>query len=139
MQCAKLNIISVLCLISFWCRSQFTIQIEGLACKEGQLMVAVYEKADHFPSYGKGVINRIVRVEGEQPEIQLSSLVPGKTYAVAVYHDVNSNKHLDKNLLGMPVERYGFSRNARATFGPPAFESAAFVFRRHQKMTLILK
>jgi Uncharacterized protein conserved in bacteria len=52
--------------------------------------------------------------------------VPHGTYAVALYHDQNSNDELDTNVLGRPQEPYGFSNDARGTMGPPDFEEAAF-------------
>ena len=54
--------------------------------------------------------------------------IPFGTYAVKVYHDENINGKLDKNIFGAPKEKYGFSNNARANFGPPAYESAQFTF-----------
>lgn len=50
---------------------------------------------------------------------------PG-TYAVAVYHDENNNHHFDRSLIGLPVEGYGFSRNAPIFLGPPSFASVRF-------------
>ena len=51
--------------------------------------------------------------------------VPGGTWAVLAYQDENSNGELDRNLIGIPSENYGFSRDARGRFGPPGFEDAA--------------
>jgi uncharacterized protein (DUF2141 family) len=51
--------------------------------------------------------------------------VPKGTWAVLVYQDENGNGQLDRNLLGIPKENYGFSRDAASHFGPPAFEEAA--------------
>ena len=31
---------------------------------------------------------------------------------------------MNKGAFGIPSEDYGFSNNARSTFGPPSFESA---------------
>lgn len=52
--------------------------------------------------------------------------VPSGTWAVLAYQDENGNGELDRNLLGIPKEPYGFSRDARSKFGPPGFEDAAF-------------
>ena len=38
---------------------------------------------------------------------------------------VNGNEKLDTNLVGIPSEPYGFSRNARGRFGPPSFDDLA--------------
>ena len=51
--------------------------------------------------------------------------VPNGTWAVLAYQDENGNGELDRNLIGMPKEPYGFSRDARSKFGPPGFEDAA--------------
>ncbi|MGH7186252.1 MAG: DUF2141 domain-containing protein, partial [Pseudomonadota bacterium] len=45
-------------------------------------------------------------------------------YAVQVYHDANGNGKLDTNLVGIPIERFGFSRDAAGNFGPPGFADA---------------
>ena len=53
--------------------------------------------------------------------------LPEGEYAILLYHDENANGKLDKNVFGMPKERYGFSNNE---FGPhgskPTFEKALF-------------
>ena len=46
------------------------------------------------------------------------------TYAVAIYHDENDNRHFDRNFLGLPVEGYGFTNDAPTFLGPPSFEAA---------------
>lgn len=51
--------------------------------------------------------------------------IPAGTWAVLSFHDENANGELDRNLIGIPKENYGFSRAARGTFGPPSFEQAA--------------
>jgi uncharacterized protein (DUF2141 family) len=47
-----------------------------------------------------------------------------KKLAIAAYHDENANGELDRNALGIPSERYGFTNNARGITGPPSFEDA---------------
>jgi uncharacterized protein (DUF2141 family) len=51
--------------------------------------------------------------------------VPKGTWAVLAYQDANENGELDRNLLGIPKENYGFSRDAASKFGPPGFDDAA--------------
>ncbi len=52
--------------------------------------------------------------------------VPEGTWAAQVYHDENSNEQVDRDLLGIPTEGIGFSRNPPFRFGPPSFEDARF-------------
>ena len=55
--------------------------------------------------------------------------VPAGTWAVLAYQDANANGELDRNLIGIPSENYGFSRDARGRFGPPSFDDAAVPIR----------
>ncbi len=57
-------------------------------------------------------------------ETILSFEVPPGTYAVAVYHDANSNGKLDANFLGIPREGYGVSNDVRPRFRAPRFSEA---------------
>lgn len=55
--------------------------------------------------------------------------VPPGTLGISAFHDENSNGKLDTNFVGMPVEDYCASRDARGTFGPPSFDDAKFDYR----------
>jgi uncharacterized protein (DUF2141 family) len=55
-------------------------------------------------------------------------VAPG-TYAISAFHDQNDNHKLDTNLIGVPVEDYGTSNNARGVFGPPNFDDARFEYK----------
>lgn len=61
--------------------------------------------------------------------------IPAGTWAVLAYQDENGNGELDRNLIGIPKEPYGFSRDARSKFGPPGFEDAAFEVGEAQTTT----
>jgi uncharacterized protein (DUF2141 family) len=54
-------------------------------------------------------------------------VAPG-TYGISAFHDQNDNQKLDTNLIGVPVEDYGASNNARGVFGPPSFDDARFAY-----------
>ncbi len=53
-------------------------------------------------------------------------LPPGR-YALSVFQDMNGNRKLDANFIGIPTEQSGSSNNAPARFGPPKFRDAEFV------------
>ena len=46
-------------------------------------------------------------------------------YAMAIYHDENSNNEFD-TFLSFPEEKYGFSNDAAVFLGPPDFKEASF-------------
>lgn len=94
---------------------------------EGRVMVALFNDAEGFGKMleAKRVAAAMLPIDGTTARLMIGGLVPGR-YAVSVIHDQNGNGKLDTNLLGLPTEGYGFSRDARGTLGPPSFEAAAF-------------
>lgn len=100
------------------------VVITGFDSDEGKAAIALSNSAETFLTRNvvKGVT---VAITGGQAEYVFEDL-PFGTYAVAVYHDENDNGEMDKNFLGIPTEDYGFSNNARGTFGPPGFDQAKF-------------
>ena len=66
--------------------------------------------------------------------------IPQGTYAIKVFHDANENSEHDTNFLGIPTESYGFSNDARGTFGPAKFADAKFdVKQANQIITITME
>ena len=97
--------------------------VRGLRPVEGRVQVAVFEGARGFPDAAAASERVNVSAGGEETELVLQ-LKTGAVVAIAVYQDLDSNDVLTKNGLGIPTEPYGFSNNARGTFGPPRFDKA---------------
>jgi uncharacterized protein (DUF2141 family) len=55
-----------------------------------------------------------------------------------MYHDENGNGQLDKNMMGIPRERVGFSRDARGRMGPPSFADAAIDLQQDTALLVTL-
>ena len=104
-----------------------TVYVEISEIKEikGKISIGLYSIAENFPTSGKEFKGKFVDVTGTTV-IHTFKDVPSGVYAVAIYHDSNSNGKLDKNFLGIPKEDYAFSNNASGAFGPPDFKDAAF-------------
>jgi uncharacterized protein (DUF2141 family) len=102
------------------------VMVQGFKNTEGQLMVAIYNNSKDFPDKDpyKGSITAI---SANEELIKFENL-PYGDYAIAVLHDMNNDGKLDKNVLGIPTEGYGFSNNAMDKYGPPSFLQASFVF-----------
>jgi uncharacterized protein (DUF2141 family) len=52
--------------------------------------------------------------------------VPPGRYAAQAFHDRDDSGKLNRNFLGIPTERVGFSNDAPVRFAPPKFDDAAF-------------
>lgn len=105
--------------------SLLLIRIAGVQSNEGQIRIAIY--TDPL-TYNQPSMAAYKNSLDAQPGAEWKVEVPAnKPLAITVYHDENNNDTLDRNLLGIPSERYGFSRGARSQTGPPPFADAAFV------------
>lgn len=105
--------------------AELTLNIAGISGNEGRIMIAVLASEAAFD--GDEPAAAQVIVPAREPEISLSTdaLAPGH-YAIRVMHDRNGNGDLDTNLVGMPTEPWGFSNDARGSFGPPSWRAASF-------------
>lgn len=102
-----------------------SVRISELKNDRGRVAVALFASADDFPDQKKALAGKLTRIERGRAVVTFENVRPG-IYAVAVLHDENENDEMDFNFLGMPLEGYGFSNDAAATFGPPSFSAAAF-------------
>jgi len=115
-----------------------SIHISGISKIKGSLFIAVFRATDDFPVFGKQYKGIVKEVEGKSQNYTFDNLPEGE-YALAIYQDANRNKILDKNLLGIPTEIYGFSNNARRNFSAPSFQEAKFKLNRDLQQTVFLK
>ncbi|MGB3868149.1 MAG: DUF2141 domain-containing protein [Flavobacteriales bacterium] len=90
----------------------------------GKLHFALCPSAEAYKSE-TGCSTKSVEADARTVSCTFSAITPG-TYAIKVFHDVNSNGELDKSWIGWPKEPYGFSNDAPVNTGPPPFKLAAF-------------
>jgi len=103
------------------------ILIDGFSNDKGDARIALCNSIEGYKSDDRAFRLEAARISNGKAEWVLKDLPFGE-YAIKVFHDENSNRKLYKNLFGAPTEAYGFSNNARATFGPPDYKKAAFQF-----------
>lgn len=99
------------------------LTVEGLKADEGQLLIAVFDRAEVWLR-GAAIKGARVKVTGTRVTVTLEDLPEGAEVAVSAVQDLNGNGRMDRNPVGMPMEPYGFSRDAAGSFGPPSFEAA---------------
>lgn len=103
--------------------AKLKLEITNVKAAKGKIWIALTQTpgkmVDRKPEYYQ--VLDVTAVGKSQTVFDL----PTGRYAIAVYHDLNSNGKLDKNLLGIPKEPYGFSNDFRPMFSPPDFEDCA--------------
>lgn len=134
----KLVFLTFILLFSGVKTHKLSIHISGISKIKGSLFIAVFRATDDFPVFGKQFKGIVKEVEGKSQNYNFDNLPEGE-YALAIFQDENRNKILDKNLLGIPTEIYGFSNNARRTFSAPSFQEAKFKLNKDLQQTVFLK
>lgn len=121
----------VICLIVFLASAtdarsgSITVEVSGIESAEGHVSIGLFADKAGFPDKGGEFRGANVKVAGKVVVYTFQGLLPG-TYAIAVFHDINSNSRIDKNPLGIPTEGYAFSNNVFGIFGTaPEFRAAS--------------
>ena len=97
--------------------ADLTVNLEGLRAQSGLVKVALVNSAEAWDGKAAPVQATGAPAKGETAQFTFKDLKPGR-YAVMITHDENGNGKLDTNLVGMPVEGYGFSNNPRVMRKP---------------------
>jgi uncharacterized protein (DUF2141 family) len=112
-----------------------TVEVLGARSDQGLVLGALYASE---ASWLKDPLAGERQPAGGKSVLVYRNLQPG-TYALSLYHDENGNGKLDANVVGIPTERYGFSRDARGSMAPPSFADAALELRGDQSITVNLR
>lgn len=116
----------------------FELRVEVLNAKsdKGVVLGAVYGSEATWLHNGQAV--QAAMDPAKEKSVLVYRNLPAGQYAVSVFHDENGNTRLDTNPAGIPIERFGFSRDARGTMGPPKFGDAVIDVQADTTVTINL-
>jgi len=104
---------------------KLNVETTNLRAAQGEVAVTVYpDDVRRFLARG-GKLAR-VRSPAVLPVTRACFWLPAGDYAVAVYHDADGDHDFARDGLGRPIEGYGFSNDAPARMGLPAFADVRF-------------
>jgi uncharacterized protein (DUF2141 family) len=112
-----------------------TIIIDPIIEGKGNLSIGIYNSAESFPKNGHAAYAKDVKAIKGTQKIEFTNL-PDGNYAIAVFHDLNSNKKLDKNFFGVPSEPYGFSNNVKHAISAPTFDESKVTIKGGHNLTV---
>lgn len=105
--------------------ASLTIDFHGLKTRRGTVLAALFDNRRAYDANAHPIRSWVLPAGGGDFSVTVAGLPPGD-YAIKSFHDVDGNGKMNFNPLGMPLEPYAFSNNARGMFGPPAWSAAAF-------------
>ncbi|CAN7324780.1 DUF2141 domain-containing protein [Phenylobacterium sp. LjRoot219] len=104
---------------------KLTVEATNVRAAKGEVAITVYpDDVRRFLARG-GKLGR-VRTPAALPVTRACFWLPPGHYAVAVYHDQDGDRDFDRDGLGRPTEGFGFSNDAPARMGLPAFADVRF-------------
>jgi len=100
------------------------VHVTGFRNQKGVAGGTIFKTPDGWPeNNAKSFMHAPFPITGDHATLTFS-LPPG-TYGVAVLHDENENRKLDRNFMGIPKEGFGFANNPHVGLSAPNWHDAA--------------
>lgn len=107
--------------------------------KGGNVCMSVVSEGADFPEVKEEEAEFAVCIPVEAAALEgVEVEIPDGVYAVAAFHDENSNGEIDKNFFGIPTEKIGFSENPRL-IPVPGFDQCKFDVEGNTIISIKLK
>jgi uncharacterized protein (DUF2141 family) len=116
--------------------ASLTVKIINLKNDKGQVLMALCNSEENYNDDENPYRGGSAGIK-DSIAVYIFENLPFGEYAVKVIHDENNNSELDTNFLGIPKEAYGFSNDARGTFGPPDYDDAKFLVSKEKSQIVI--
>lgn len=113
-----------------------TLDISITKFNKGSILIALYESEESYMK--ESYKSADVLVKNNKAKFIFHSIKKG-VYAFSFFHDLNNNKKLDTNFLGIPKEPYGFSNNKKGRFGPPKFSEASLEINKNSNYKISIE
>lgn len=117
-----------------------TLSVQQIKNDKGVIRVLLFDQASGWPDdYTKAKHQATLKIAQGQATHTFDNL-PSGSYAIAVIHDSKNIGKLRTNMLGIPLDGYGFSNNVMGKFSPPSFEKACIKIQQGSNQhTIILR
>ncbi len=99
-------------------KTRFTVEVQNVQTATGTVEIGLFKPCDGFPDKCRPTESK--QVKATKGSVRAVFDVDPGEYALAIYHDVNSNGKIDMRFM-IPREPYGFSNNIRPRFSAPKF------------------
>jgi uncharacterized protein (DUF2141 family) len=102
-----------------------TVRVENVLPSGGVLRLGLYDAARYPDDNSRPVASADIPAIAGETVVTLHN-VPVGTYAIQTFQDVNGNDKMDTSWLGLPLEPFGFSRDATPFLSKPSFDDVKF-------------
>jgi uncharacterized protein (DUF2141 family) len=102
-----------------------TVRVENVLPAGGIVRLGLYDAARYPDDNSKPIASADVPAVAGETVITLHA--PPGTYAIQTFQDVNSNDKMDTTWVGLPLEPFGFSQDAKPFLSKPSFDEVKFI------------
>ncbi len=88
-------------------------------------MVSIVNTETAFEEGGPNIASLLLPTHVESISACVGDLEEG-AYGIRVMQDLDDDGSMGTNLVGMPIEPWGTSNDAKGSFGPPSWDDARF-------------
>lgn len=113
-----------------------TVIVTNIKNLKGEIKIGVYNNKASFP-HKKDIYKSLTLKVNKPSETFILKDLPKGDYAVALFHDENSDGICNSNFLGIPEEAYGFSKNYKPILSAPSFNNCRI--NLNDNMQIVIK
>ena len=105
--------------------ANLTIHVLNVLPNGGILRLGVYDAARYPDDNSKPFASADIPAVSPETVVTLHNIPPG-VYAIQTFQDINSNDKMDTTWVGLPLEPFGFSQDAKPFLSKPSFDAVKF-------------
>jgi len=116
-----------------------SVKVTGIRSQKGNIVINVFkdqESYDRELAYKKFTFNK---KEVDKGMMKVKFLLGQGIYGITLIDDENSNGKIDKNLIGMPKEGFGFSNFYMEKMKKPTFDDFKVDLKSQPKIEIRVK
>ncbi|MCD6597988.1 MAG: DUF2141 domain-containing protein [Bacteroidales bacterium] len=117
---------------------QLTLKVTGIKEIKGGLVIGLYNNQKAWLKKGKEFSKKTIKITAKKESIVFDN-IPAGNYAISLFHDENMDGKVNKSLIGIPKEGYGFSNNVKPRLKAPSFKHASFTLSNDTTIQIKLR
>ncbi len=114
-------------------RGVMIVEFDHLKAENGIVEVSLFNDGSRFLEAGHASFKKRQKVVDGKVRVIFDN-IPYGDYAAVSYHDINENKAIDRNFVGIPKEPVAVSRLTEKRYSKPHFNDAKIDFNQPQML-----
>lgn len=115
------------------------VTVTGIRSDKGQIAIGVFTDDESFQNDKAFFEIQFPKNELKNGSMTVSFRLDPGIYGLALLDDVNNNRLMEYNFLGIPKEGFGFSGYYHTGFSKPRFDDFRFTVVQGQEMKITVK